>query len=255
MNWTTLIGVIGFWTVIIVAMALAYSVGAFIDVVSLVIVFGGTITAIIFSYEGVILKQFGSSVGQAFKPTFVDYAGVIRRVIEVSLEFKKGGAEALENTIIPNEEDEFLKELLKAVANDMSPEDMEEIFDLELEAFFERHSENQKMIDDVGGIAGSSGMIGTLIGLVAMLLNMSDPSAIGPAMAVALLTTLYGAVLGTGFSAPIKSKLEAKSKIQKRTEELKLRGMLYLLKGDNPRVIEQKLFASIPKNQRESFWA
>jgi chemotaxis protein MotA len=74
-------------------------------------------------------------------------------------------------------------------------------------------------------------------------------------MAVALLTTLYGAVLGTGFSAPIKSKLEAKSKIQKRTEELKLRGMLYLLKGDNPRVIEQKLFASIPKNQRESFWA
>jgi len=255
MNITTLVGVIGFWIVIVMAMLLAHSVGAFIDTVSFVIVLGGTSMAIVFSYEGMVLKQFGAAVGQAFKPTFVDYAGVIRKVVETALEIKKGGTEVLESTIIPNEEDEFFKEILKAVSNDMSPEEIEEIFSMELEAFFERHKDNQTMIDDVGGIAGSSGMIGTLIGLVAMLLNMSDPSAIGPAMAVALLTTLYGALIGTGFSAPIKTKLEAKTKIQKTTEELKLRGILYLLNGDNPRIIEQKLFASIPKNQRESHWA
>jgi chemotaxis protein MotA len=237
------------------AMVLAHSVGAFIDTVSFVIVIGGTSMAIVFSYEGVVLKQFGKAVGQAFKPTFVDYAGTIRKVVEASLEFKKGGVEVLENTMIPNEEDEFFKELLRALSNDMSPDDLEEIFTIELEAFFERHKDNQAMIDDVGGIAGSAGMIGTLVGLVAMLLNMSDPSAIGPAMAVALLTTLYGALIGTGFAAPIKTKLEAKTKIQKTTEEIKLRGILYLMRGDGPRIIEQKLFASIPKADRESKWA
>jgi len=255
MNLTSLVGAIGFWIVIVAAMVIAHSIGAFLDVTSVIIVIGGTSMAIVFSYEGVLLKKFGASVGQAFKPTFVDYAGVIRKIIEISLEFKKGGVEVLESTIIPNEEDEFLKELLKAVSNDMNPQEIEDIFTLELEAFFDRHKETQTMIDDVGGIAGSAGMIGTLIGLVAMLLNMSDPSAIGPAMAVALLTTLYGALIGTGFAGPIKTKLEAKSKIQKTTEELKLRGILYLLEGTNPRIIEQKLFASIPKNQRESHWA
>lgn len=255
MNLTTLGGLVGFWGVVFTAMILAYSLGAYVDTTSIVIVFGGTTAAIFFGFDTHVLKQFGPAFKQTFKPTIVDYTGTIRKIIEISVAFKKGGVETLEDDLIPNEEDKFLVDLMKSISNNMEVEDVEEVFYLQIEALEERHKAVQGMIQEAGSIAGSTGMIGTLIGLVAMLLNMSDPSAIGPAMAVALLTTLYGALIGTGLANPVAIKLGLKTDVEKKTQELKVKGVVYLLQGDNPRIIEQKLFALIPVNERVSYWA
>ena len=115
-----------------------------------------------------------------------------------------------------------------------------------------RHNDNIKIFDQISGFAGSMGMIGTLIGLVAMLMNMSDPSAIGPSMAVALITTLYGAMIGNILGAPVANILGIRDKDENTAKVLMLEGIMAIQAGDNPRTLEMKLLSFLPPKERVS---
>ena len=108
------------------------------------------------------------------------------------------------------------------------------------------------IFDNWAGLAGAMGMIGTLVGLVAMLLNMSDPSAIGPAMAVALLTTLYGAMIGNIFGTPVANKLALRNDDEILAKTMIIEGIMSIQAGDNPRTLEAKLLSFLPPAQRKS---
>ncbi|MCA9072764.1 MAG: MotA/TolQ/ExbB proton channel family protein, partial [Planctomycetaceae bacterium] len=128
---------------------------------------------------------------------------------------------------------------------------MEGILRSEMEAISQRHKTGKSIMDTVGRYAPAFGMIGTLMGLIIMLGNMDDPEAIGPGMAVALITTLYGAIVSNLLFLPFADKLAFYSKRELEVREVIVRGLLAIQEGDNPRVLEQKLKTMLPANERD----
>jgi chemotaxis protein MotA len=124
--------------------------------------------------------------------------------------------------------------------------------DTELDFIKNRHQLGAEIFTTMGAFAPALGMIGTLIGLVQMLQSMEDPSTIGPAMAVALLTTFYGSIMANIICMPIAGKLRTRSREEALTKEITIQGIMSLSSGDNPRILEQKLQAFIPPNERRS---
>ena len=253
MNLTGVLGHAGYWGVILLAMTLAIGITPFIDATSIVIVILGTAVVIIASYPGELLANIGKLMKIAFSPSLVDHVGTVHRIASISKDVKQEGILILEQ-IAKEEEDDFFSSILKALSESWEEDDIAKLFYEEKKQIEDRHNQHIEMIDNIGGIAGSMGMIGTLIGLVAMLLNMSDPAAIGPAMAVALLTTLYGALIGTGIASPIATTLGAKSKEESFKMLVQIEGGLLIAKNENPRIIEKKLLAMIPLSKRRSFF-
>jgi len=132
------------------------------------------------------------------------------------------------------------------------PDTIRDLLEIDMDQTSERHKANAQIFDQMGGFSGAMGMIGTLIGLVAMLLNMSDPSAIGPSMAVALLTTMYGAMIGNIVGAPIANILLIRDSDEILVKTLIIEGIMAIQSGDNPRTLEGKLLAFLPPKERES---
>ena len=132
------------------------------------------------------------------------------------------------------------------------PDTIRTMLEIEIDQMGTRHKSNISMFDQFANLAGAMGMIGTLIGLVAMLLNMADPSAIGPAMAVALITTYYGAVLGNTLGVPIANILNIRNDEEVLQNQMILEGIISIQAGDNPRNMEGKLLSFLPPKQRVS---
>jgi chemotaxis protein MotA len=149
-------------------------------------------------------------------------------------------------------DDEFLKKGIRLAVDGTEPEIIQDILETEMEYTEERHKEGISILDSMGAFAPAMGMIGTLIGLVAMLQTMSDPSSIGPAMAVALLTTFYGAVIANMFALPLAGKLKVRMNEEKLLKEIMIAGIMAIQAGDNPRIVEQKLNAYLPPKLRKS---
>ena len=249
----TLIGFLGFWAVIFGAMILACGITPFIDATSIVIVFFGTSVAIVSSFELSILANMLKLIGVAFKQLEVNHPNTVKKITNYSMKVKKDGKNAISGDI-EEEEDTFLKETMTGILNGLKADEIDSIYSAEMAHIQKRHDTHISLFKEIGGIAGSMGMIGTLIGLVAMLLNMADPAAIGPAMAVALLTTLYGALIGNGFANPIASKLQLKDEEEQLHKKIILQGSIFIAEGQNPRAIEKKLMSMIPPNKRTSIF-
>ena len=132
------------------------------------------------------------------------------------------------------------------------PDTIRELLEIEMDQTSTRHKGNAAIFDQISAYAGAMGMIGTLIGLVAMLLNMSDPSAIGPSMAVALLTTMYGAILGNTVGGPIANILTIRNDEEALVKELVIEGIMSIQAGDNPRTLEDKLNSFLAPTARKS---
>ena len=135
-------------------------------------------------------------------------------------------------------------------ADNRPPEVISAILQMEIDSMEQRHKEGAGVLDGLGADGPAFGMIGTLIGLVQMLQNLSDPSAIGPAMAVALLTTFYGAVLANAIALPLKNKLEVRSGEEITKMNIMIAGTLGIVAGENPRLIKEKLIAFLPPAER-----
>ena len=148
-------------------------------------------------------------------------------------------------------EDPFLKKAMTLAADNRPPDVIQAIMLLEMEAMEERHRRGQDVLEGIGQDGPAFGMIGTLIGLVIMLQNLSDPSSIGPAMAIALLTTFYGVLIANGFALPMGHKLGIRSAKEQIKMNMIVAGTLGIVAGENPRLIKEKLNSFLPTGERE----
>ena len=146
--------------------------------------------------------------------------------------------------------DQFIVRGVKMAVDGTDPELIKEILDAELEALMERHAQGKQVLDALSKYAPAFGMIGTLLGLIAMLRNMDDPSAIGPGMALALITTLYGALLANVVFGPLADKLAARDNEEVLVKGMVISGVMAIQSGDNPRVVESKLMTFLSPSDR-----
>ncbi len=248
MDIATLIGVLGAFSVIIGAIATGGSVLLFVNVPSIIVVGGGTIMASLIKFP---LKSFLGAFKVAAK-AFLHKGEAPEKIIEEAMQLaetaRKNGLLALESVEISNP---FLKQGIQLCVDGHDPEFVRRMLTQDINLTIERHDTGRSIFKALGDVAPAMGMIGTLIGLVQMLANMDDPKSIGPAMAVALLTTLYGAVIANAFALPIADKLAFRSNEERTNKSLILETISGIQEGLNPRVLDSLLKTYLPGGQRE----
>lgn len=247
MDLATLIGILGAIGFIVMAMIQGGDIGMFINMPSILIVFGGTLFVVL---SQVTLGQFfgvGKVAGKAFMFKIDTPESLIEKVVEMADAARKGGFLALEEAEIDNP---FMQKGVDMLVDGHDVEVVRETLSKDIKMTTERHEFGATVFKSMGDVAPAMGMIGTLIGLVAMLSNMDDPKAIGPAMAVALLTTLYGAFLANVVCLPISVKLSNRAVEEELNQKLVLDGIVGIADGQNPRVIEGILKNYIASKKR-----
>ncbi|HHJ14383.1 MAG TPA: flagellar motor protein PomA [Gammaproteobacteria bacterium] len=248
MDLATLIGLVGAVGIIAAAMVLGGSVLLFINVPSLLIVVLGSLFAVLIKFPlGHFLGAFKVAM-KAFFAKSEDPRKLIEEGVELANIARKEGVLGLEGQDIQNE---FLKRGIQMCVDGHEPAFVRNMLSKDINLTIERHERGQAIFKALGDVAPAMGMIGTLIGLVQMLSAMDDPKAIGPAMAVALLTTLYGAIMATVFALPIADKLAHRSQEERLNKALILETISSIQEGLNPRVMEELLKTYLPETQRD----
>ncbi|MEM9063921.1 MAG: motility protein A [Planctomycetota bacterium] len=228
------------------------TLGALINMPSAFVVAGGTFGAILASFPlAKVLKVHEVMLKSVFSAP-PDAVGTIKDLVSYAEVARREGILALEN-LVGEMRDPFIVQGVKMAVDGTDPELIQTIMDTELEALMDRHAEGKAILDTVGKMAPAFGMIGTLMGLIAMLSNMDDPSAIGPGMAVALITTLYGALIANVVTGPIAEKLKARDAEEVLIKTMIIAGVMSIQSGDNPRVVEAKLLTFLPPGLRKEF--
>ena len=250
MDIATLIGIFAGVGLIGASMVLSGGLGGFLDMPSVLIVGGGTLAATLINFP---LKQFLSAMKVALKLILAkeeDPVEIIKRYIQLAVVVRKEGQLALEEAS-KTVEHPFMRKGLMLVADGVDAETLSGILQLQNLAVQQRHKIGQEVFKAGGRWAPAFGMIGTLIGLVAMLGTMQDPSSIGPKMAIALLTTLYGSLLSNLLCLPMAGKLKQRTEQEILINTIIAEGLKGLQMGLNPRLLEEKLKAFLPTAQQQ----
>ncbi len=248
MDLATLIGILGALGVVISAIVMGNAPALFINVPSIVIVVGGTLAV---TLTRVSIKQFLATFKialNAFMHKNHSARDLIAEAVELATIARKEGILALEDRDI---EHPFLSQGINLCIDGHPADVVNEMLEREMDLNIEREKTGIRMFAAIGDAAPALGMIGTLIGLVQMLATMEDPKTIGPSMAVALLTTLYGAVIANCFAIPLSEKLKLISEEERLNKMLILESVAAIQGGTNPRVLQQSLTAFLPENNRE----
>ncbi len=237
--------------IIAIAIAPGASFGAFIDYPSIMVVIGGSIAAILICFPLKSVLNTARVVKNVFFNRQEDFRSLIEQLVSLAETARRDGLLALEGRI---EEltNPFVILGIQMAVDGTRPEVIEDILRTELSAVATRHRNGKNVLDQLGRFAPAFGMIGTLMGLIIMLGNMEDPSAIGPGMAVALITTLYGAITANLIVLPMAEKLGHINKHEILVMEIIVRGIMGIQAGENPRVIEQKLSTFVPPKHRQA---
>ncbi len=249
MDLATIVGVVGALGLIIAAMLMAGDLGMFINAPSLVIVVGGSIFAVMAKFG---LGQFLGAMkvaGKSFSNKIADSTELIDEIVELADMARKGGLLSLEGKEVSSD---FLQKGIQLLVDGHDPMVVKQLLSKDRTLAEERHSTGADIFTALTNMAPAMGMIGTLVGLVAMLANMDDPKSIGPAMAVALLTTLYGAIIANGITDPIAAKLKLRAGEEAMSKSLVIDALLAIQAGQNPRVIDQMLRTYLPEGKREA---
>jgi chemotaxis protein MotA len=245
----TLIGLVGALGIIVAAIVIGGSALIFLNVPSLLIVGVGTIMVVLMKFPLAHFLSAFKIAMKAFLHKSEDPQQLIREGVELANIARKEGVLGLEGQEIDNP---FLKRGIQLCVDGHEPEFVHQMLTKDVNLTIERHDKGQAIFKAIGDVAPAMGMIGTLIGLVQMLSAMDDPKAIGPAMAVALLTTLYGAVIANAFAMPIADKLAHRSSEERLNKTLILEAINAIQEGINPRVMEELLKTYLPVSQRET---
>jgi chemotaxis protein MotA len=224
---------------------------SYIDVPSAIITFGGALAAVMTSYSMGDYINGLKSLGLIFKAPSVNTADLIKKIIDLSNVARKEGLLSLEESAADMDEP-FLKKGILLVVDGTDPDLVRGILETEMECIDSRHKGTAGFWETLGAMGPAWGMIGTLVGLVNMLNNMSDASSIGPSMAVALITTLYGSLLANWICAPTAAKLKADNAIEMMQKQVMIEGLLSIQAGENPRVIEEKLKSFLSPKDRDA---
>ena len=253
MDLASIIGLVVCFSLMIFGMVFGKSFSAvlsFLDAPSALITFGGAFCCIMASYPMAGYIGGLKSIGLIFKTSTMNVPAIIQKIIELSNVARKEGLLSLEEAA-SDIDDEFLKKGILLIVDGTDPELVRAIMETELVSVEGRHKEKIGFWENLGAMGPAWGMIGTLIGLVNMLYNMEDMSKIGPNMAVALLTTLYGSLLSNWLCTPIAFKLKMHNTNEIRMKEIMVEGLLSIQAGENPRVIEEKLKSFLAPSDRE----
>lgn len=222
----------------------------FIDIPSILIVLGGTLGATAINYTVDDFKNFPRVLKQAFNKEEYDLNELIETFVHLSGKARREGLLALE-TGLEEVDDEFIKKGVLLAVDGIEPDVIKDIMMAEIVAMEDRHRQARSMFEKMGDYAPAWGMIGTLIGLVLMLKNLNDPSSIGPAMAIALLTTFYGAVLANLLFLPIARKLENKTEQEVFVKQIIIEGVIGVQSGQNPKILQEKLSAFVAEKDNK----
>ena len=247
MDLATLVGLVGALGIVLTAMFMGGSMAMYVDVPSVLIVFVGSIFVVLVKFN---LAQFLGAIRVALKAfSFHQVAPqeLIDEVVQIADAARKGGLLSLEGRRCSNE---FLGKGVALLVDGHDGPMLREMLSKDLQQTLQRHEWGARIFRALGDVAPAMGMIGTLVGLVAMLGNMGDPQKIGPAMGVALLTTLYGAVLANMIALPIADKLTLRRIEEGRVKSMVIDALLAIQAGQNPRVIRSMLKAYLPESKR-----
>ncbi len=222
--------------------------GAYWDNAALIIVVGGSMTAALICFPA----RQAFRITRAFRRVIFnhapDFRGTAEKIVSLSETARRDGMLALEYRSMEIT-DPFMLRAVQMAVDGVKPTVLEDTLRTEMEVTSAHRRSDRNLFDQVGRFAPAFGMIGTLIGLIAMLNNLATPEKIGPGMAVALITTLYGAVVANVFCLPFAEKLNCLSKEELMEKEIIVRGILAIQAGDNPRVIEQRLKSFFPEER------
>ena len=248
MDLATLVGLLGALGIVVAAMVLGGDVGIFVNVPSILIVFGGTLFTVLIKFT---LGQFlgaGKVAGKAFMFKSISPDVIISETVELADAARKGGLLSLEDKQVSSP---FMQRGIQLLVDGHDPEIVKSLLSKEASLTTARHEVGADIFKAMGDVGPAMGMIGTLVGLVQMLSNMSDPKSFCPAMAVSLLTTLFGAMLATIIALPIADKLAIRKDEEALNQALVIDGLLAIQAGQNPRVVEQMLRNYLPEGKRE----
>lgn len=241
MDLGTIGGVIG--GVILLLLSIVFIGGDlanYLNLPSFFTTFGGTLAALLVSYPIAKLLQAGTVAKHALYKKEENPGQMISMLVNFSEKARREGLLALEDDI-EEVKDPFLKKGIQLVVDGTDPELVKSIMITDLEKIESRHEIGRDLYDNAGLLAPAFGMIGTLLGLINMLANLTDKSSIGAGMALALITTLYGAILANLVFLPISKKLEGRNRDEMLIKEIMLEGTLSIQSGDNPRIVKDKL--------------
>lgn len=223
----------------------------FLDPASAIITFGGAFCCVLTSYSMSDFINGLKSIRLIFKVPTVDTPQIIDKIIELSNVARKEGLLSLEEAAT-DLDDPFLKKGILLIVDGTDPELVRGILETELSSIDSRHKSKIGFWQDIAAMGPAWGMIGTLIGLILMLQKLSDPSSIGPSMAIALVTTLYGSMLANWIATPVATKLKNNNNEEAMVKEIMIEGLLSIQAGENPRVIEEKLKSFLAPKDRIS---
>jgi chemotaxis protein MotA len=249
MDLATVIGIIGGVVIFIWAIYMGGTISAFIDLPSALIVFGGVLAATLINYPLSKLIDVTKILKKVFIEKSLEAGDLIKTIVGLAEIARREGLLALEDAAYQLE-DEFLQKGILLIVDGTDPELVRNIMETELAFLEERHKEGQSIFETMGTLAPAFGLIGTIIGLINMLKQLDNPSAIGPGMAVALVTTFYGAIFANLIFIPVAGKLKVRSREEVLIKEVMIEGMLSIQAGENPRIIEEKLKAFLSPKKR-----
>jgi chemotaxis protein MotA len=248
-DYLTVLGLLFGLGLILWAILLDGELGAFINIPGLMITMGGSLGALLVNYQLEQIREVGKITIQAFFTKKEEIASLAQLFVGLAKKARREGLLSLEDDLQEIEES-FLRDGLQMVIDGFEPESIQDIMETELQALIERHQMGQNLYRTWGSLAPSFGMIGTLIGLVQMLSALDNPEAIGPGMAVALLTTFYGVLAANLVFNPIAGKLAIRTEAEVSRKEAIIDAVLALQAGVNPRILQEKLKAYLPPQEQ-----
>lgn len=249
MDIATLIGLAGAAVIIGVSIALGDGPLVFVNLPSALIVFGGSLFVVLAKFSVPQFLGAASAAVRAFKWSLPSVDEAIAEILDMAQTARKQGMLTLETRQFSSP---YLSAGVRLLVDGQDRDTLQQYLDRERLLTLDRHRWGAKVFTALAEVGPAMGMIGTLVGLVQMLSNMDDPKAIGPAMAVALLTTLYGAVLATMVCGPIADKLTLRMSEEARLQQLWTDALLAMQAGVNPRVVEQLLSSYRPADRRDA---
>ena len=250
MDLASLIGVVSGVGFILATILMGSGIGLFINMPSVMIVVGGTVAATMVAFP---LKEMLMLIGLTLKVFMFKIEkpeNLVQQLVDLSNRARKGGLLSIEGDIA-NTKDQFLAKALQMTVDGVKTSDIASIMQKQITLIQKEHKTGWSIFRAMGAYAPAFGMVGTLIGLVQMLANLDDPSTIGPKMAVAMITTFYGAILANLFFIPMADKLKIRSEEEITNMALLFEGVISIREGEHPRLMEDKLNVYLANRQKE----
>ena len=249
-DYPTIFGLLIAFSLIGAALVFGGSIGAFFNIPAALIVIGGTVAVTSVSYRAEDLSKAWNILAASMFYHIRNPKSVALQLMDIAVLAKQKGVLAIAQQEEELKKDNYIAHAMRYITDGYKTEDVLQILTHDMDALIERHKTGASIIRRASEVAPAMGLIGTLVGLVQMLSQLNDPSTIGPAMAVALLTTFYGAILGTVLLAPMAAKLERNASLDVMIKDLILSAAVSISKQESPRKLETVLNAALPPDAK-----